>query len=350
MRGVKVLFPSVVATVIAASPALACGGLVAPSGSVNLVRTTTLAAYVDGLEHYVTSFEFAGAGGGRFGSIVPLPDVPTDVTKAGRWTLQRLVDEVRPSVAADGLELAANAVRATSAKVLLEKRVSALDVTILEGGGDEVGTWAKDNGFFLPPDAPEVLDFYAQRSPIFMAVRFDLERAKAKELQSGDGIPVHLTIPTDRPWVPLRILGLGRQDEEIVEADVFLLNERRPSLMPAMSSAGSEAGLVRKRSEPASKFLLRDLAGDRRMEWLPTSDIWFDYIKVKAPAGELNHDLALSLDGDLPSPVDAGFALSSTKAPAPGQPKAPMWVWVGSALVGVVVLTAVDRLIISSPS
>jgi len=68
MRTVKVLLLSVVMTALAVGPVLACGGLVAPNGSVNLVRTTTLAAYVDGVEHYVTSFEFTGAGGGKFGS------------------------------------------------------------------------------------------------------------------------------------------------------------------------------------------------------------------------------------------------------------------------------------------
>src|SRR3990170_852225 len=98
MRSIRVLLLSVVTTLLTAGPALACGGLVAPNGSVDLVRTTTLAAYVDGVEHYVTSFEFAGAGGGKFGSIVPLPDVPTDVGRAGRWTLQRLVEEVEPPV------------------------------------------------------------------------------------------------------------------------------------------------------------------------------------------------------------------------------------------------------------
>ena len=38
----------------------ACGGLIGPNGAVNLLRTTTLAGYHDGVEHYVTSFQFAG--------------------------------------------------------------------------------------------------------------------------------------------------------------------------------------------------------------------------------------------------------------------------------------------------
>ena len=84
-----------VVTVVGAGPALACGGLIGRNGAVNLERTTTLAAYKDGVEHYVTAFEFNGAGG-EFGSIVPLPGVPTKVEKGGDWTLQRLRREVDP--------------------------------------------------------------------------------------------------------------------------------------------------------------------------------------------------------------------------------------------------------------
>jgi hypothetical protein len=342
MRSIKVLLLSVVATMLMAGPALACGGLVAPNGSVNLVRTTTLAAYVDGVEHYVTSFEFAGAGGGKFGSIVPLPDVPTDVTKAGRWTLQRLVEEVRPpepTTLRNAFVLAED----ESAKVIMTKRVSALDIVVLKGGGDEVGKWAKDNGFFLPPDAPEVLDFYAQRSPIFMAVRFNLARAQGKGLQAGDGIPVHVTIPTDRPWVPLRILGLGRGADEIVEADVFLLNETKPLLMPGMDEAGSPDGLVHERSEEASEALLTDLAGDRGMDWLPTDDMWLDYIRINTRAADLDHDLAISVDGETPSPVDAGYALAATTVPR--AESTPVWAWIMGVAMLVVILMGSNLLV-----
>ena len=69
------------AMVLVATPALACGGLIGPNGAVNLLRTTTLAGYHDGVEHYVTAFQFAG-GGGQFGSITPLPGIPTSVVKA----------------------------------------------------------------------------------------------------------------------------------------------------------------------------------------------------------------------------------------------------------------------------
>src|ERR671914_1166761 len=80
---------------ITAAPALACGGLIGPNGAVNLLRTTTFAGYHAGVEHYITAFEFAG-GGGAFGSITPLPGVPSDVERGGDWTLQRLVRETEP--------------------------------------------------------------------------------------------------------------------------------------------------------------------------------------------------------------------------------------------------------------
>ena len=85
--------------------ALACGGLIAPNGTISLTRTTTLAAYHDGIEHYLTSFQFSGKVDGSLGSITPLPGVPTKVIKGGDWTLQRLELEVNPPQV-QGLDLA----------------------------------------------------------------------------------------------------------------------------------------------------------------------------------------------------------------------------------------------------
>src|SRR5207237_214899 len=92
-----------------------------------------------------------------------------------------------------------------------------------DGGGPDVAVWAEEHGFRLSPDAPEVLDFYAARSPIFLAAVFDGAAAAERGQQIGDGTPVHITIPTSNPWVPLRILGLGKQANDRTDADVFLL-------------------------------------------------------------------------------------------------------------------------------
>src|SRR5688500_16517656 len=255
------------AVLITAAPALACGGLIGPNGAVNLLRTTTFAGYHDGVEHYVTSFEFAG-GGGAFGSITPLPDIPSDVVKGGDWTLQRLVQETSP-VGERAFDLLAGAASpAASAEELMKVRIDALDITVLRGGAEAIGTWATDHGFRLPPDAPEVLDFYAQRSPIFLAAAFDADAAAARGQQVGDGTSVHITIPTDNPWVPLRILALGKTGAERVEADVYLLTDAAPALLPTPNGRN---GINVAHDAAASESLLADLRSDRGMEWVPDS-------------------------------------------------------------------------------
>jgi Uncharacterized protein conserved in bacteria (DUF2330) len=284
--------------VLGAAPAGACGGLVGENGTIELVRTATLAAYSGGVERYVTAFEFTGEGE-EVGSIVPLPDVPTKVERAGDWTLQRLAQEVAPPVEFDGALATAEA-SGDGARVILETQIDALDITVLKGGGDEVGEWAVDNGFLLTPDAPEVLDYYAERSPVFMAARFDAQRAQELGQGAGDSTPIMATIPTDDPWVPVRILGLGLDGSQNVEADVFLLTDDEPELL----AGGS--GLTLDRSEPASDLLLSDLRSDVGMEWVP-DDMWLSYMKLAAPAADLDYDLAVSATpGVTPSLVDAG--------------------------------------------
>src|SRR6188472_1010287 len=135
-----------------AAPTLACGGLIGPNGAVNLLRTTTFAGYHDGVEHYVTAFQFQG-GGGAFGSITPLPGVPSSVEKGGDWTLQRLIRETDPPRQRVSFDLFGAAGAAPSAEVIMKVKIDALDVTVLKGGGADVGQWAAQNGFRLPPDA-----------------------------------------------------------------------------------------------------------------------------------------------------------------------------------------------------
>jgi hypothetical protein len=297
-----------------AGPALACGGLLSPNGSVNLLRTTTLAAYHNGVEHYVTGFKFVGGGGAKFGAIVPLPGIPSDVARGGDWTLQRLVREVRPPVAFAREGGFAPTALAADAQVLIQTRIDALDITVLKGGGGEVASWALHHGFELSPDAPEVLDFYANRSPIFLAAAFDSKAAKEQGLSEGDSTPIHLTIPTPSPWVPLRILGLGKKPAELIQADVFLLTDRAPSMLP--SPVGFRAddgrpvatGLTLSRSERANKQLMDDLRSDKGMGWMPKS-MWLSYVDINTPAIDLRYDLALDASGaGRPSYVAAGLA------------------------------------------
>ena len=294
--------------------AIACGGLIAPNGTISLLRTTTLAAYHHGVEHYVTSFEYAGKSSGDVGSIIPLPGVPTKVIKGGAWTLQRLEIETHPQPAFERL---AAAPEADAAIELMRVQIDALDITVLQGGAVAVGNWAREHGFFLPPDAPEVLAFYAQRSPIFLAARFNAARAARQGVQQGEGTPVHIVIPTPNPWVPLRILALGRSPTDLIQADVFLLTDRRPALLPLAERSTRDPdqhGIIQEVSEPASDGLMTDLRSDRGMRWMPADGMWLTFLRVNDPASDLTHDLAIDASGfGHPDPVAAGYM--TTAAP-----------------------------------
>jgi hypothetical protein len=333
MRRVALFAVSVLAlVVISAAPAIACGGLVGENGSIQLTRTTTLAAYHDGVERYVTSFEFAGAGN-EVGSIVPLPGIPSKVERGGDWTLQRLEREVQPPLREQAFAAATSA-PSPDAEVLYQTKIDALDITILRGGGDAVGRWAIDHGFLLTPDAPAVLDFYSQRSKVFMAARFDATRAQELGQRSGDGTPIMLTVPTNEPWVPLRILALGLDKTRVVNADVFLLTDHRPALLVG------DQGVKVSRSESASTGLLTDLRSDKGMEWVPDA-MWLTYLKVDAPATALRHDLAVSTHPDtLPSARLAGYTVRSDASIS--NELSPAW-WYLLAIGAPLALVAVGR-------
>jgi hypothetical protein len=204
---------------------------------------------------------------------------------------------------------------------LLQTRVDALDLTVLKGGGADVAAWAHEHGFSLSPDAPEVLDFYAQRSPIFLAAVFDGDAAQQRGQRIGDGTPVHLTIPTSNPWVPLRILGLGKQPTDQVDADVFLLTDRWPAILP-----GPRGGLSLTHNAPATAGLLDDLRSDAGMDWVPRS-AWLTQVSIDSTVADLRYDLAVDATGlASPSAVAAGL---EPPAPPVGAPND----WATSALL-----------------
>jgi hypothetical protein len=237
---------------------------------------------------------------------------------------------------------------------------------VLRGGGRAVGDWAREHGFGLSVDAPEVLDFYAVRSPVFMAASFDARRAQTRGQRLGDGTPIHLTIPTANPWVPLRILGLGHQPADPIQADLYLLTDRRPAMLPHPEGPGEpqggapgnreEAGargVALARSGPASGQLLADLRADKGMGWLPAAGMWLSYLRIDTTAGELTHDLAVDVSGRAsPSPVAAGLTVPGSLAgsetdslgPAGAGASWPGWAWpavafaVTAALAGLVLI------------
>jgi hypothetical protein len=338
MRGILTIAAVVVAFAAAVGgPRLAdaCAGLIGSNGAVNLGRTTTLAAYHDGVEHYVTSFEFQG-GGGEFGTLIPLPGVPTEVERGGGWTLQRLQLETQPPAAARNEQALFSADYAAGAEVLQEVRIDALDITVLKGGGADVAVWAREHGFRLSPDAPEVLDFYAQRSPIFLAAVFDGNAAAERGQAVGDGTPVHITIPTTNPWVPLRILGLGKQPEDFIRADVFLLTDEKPALLP-----GPRDGMFLTHDAEATDLLLDDLRSDENSEWVPES-AWLTKLSIDTTASELQYDLAVDASGQgTPSARAAGLDLSVIGEES--GVSAAVWAAIAAAVAALIAIVAMQR-------
>ena len=108
------------------------------------------------------------------------------------------------------------------------------------------------------------------------------------------------------PWVPLRILALGKTAAERVEADVYLLTDRTPTLLPAPTG---DNGLGLGHSAPATQSLLDDLRSDKGMGWVPTS-AWLSKVRIDASAPQLAFDLAIDASGaGAPSRVMAGLDL-----------------------------------------
>ncbi|GAC1657823.1 MAG: hypothetical protein NVS4B7_03920 [Ktedonobacteraceae bacterium] len=60
LKRLAMLVFALVFFILQSQSALACGGLVAPNGAIRLSRATTLVAWHDGIEHYMTSFTYQG--------------------------------------------------------------------------------------------------------------------------------------------------------------------------------------------------------------------------------------------------------------------------------------------------
>jgi len=282
-----------------ALPAFACGALVAPNGSVRLARATTLVAWHDGVERYLTSFSYQGDFS-NLGWIVPLPAVPMKIEEGGAWTLQRLERETHPVQPTFGVEEATAS--SDAATVLQQVKIEALNITVIRGSGSQVLNWATGNGFFLNDETRAHLLVYAKGSPIFLAARYDTSAAKARNLLQGDGTPILITMKTPHIWVPLEVLAIEGQQ---VQADLFLLTDQPvytsdTAAMVGQSSVGSQVpgapGFVVSFQEKLTSTLFHDLSTDRNMGWV-RPDGWLTYLTLNAPEPTVTYDLGVSSQG-----------------------------------------------------
>jgi hypothetical protein len=283
-----------------AATAAACGGLVAPNGSVRLERATTLVAWHDGIEHYLTSFTYQGDFN-DVGWIVPLPAIPISIQEGGAWTLQRLERETHPQPTFS-LQDSAGAAAPRAAQVIEQVKVEALNITVLKGSGQEVIQWCATNGFTLTDETKAHLLGYAQGSPIFMAAKYDTSAARARGQLQGDGAPVLITMKTPRLWVPLEVLAVEGQQ---VNADLYLLTDKPVNTSAVGAAIGQSAvgsavpgatGFQLAFQEKMNASLYHDLSTDRNMGWVP-SDAWLTYLTLNATEPQVTYDLSLTNAG-----------------------------------------------------
>jgi hypothetical protein len=286
-----------------ALPALACGGLIAPDGDVRLARATTFVAWHDGIEHYLTTFRYQETNtnsGASVGWIVPLPAVPLKIEEGGAWTLQRLNLETHPIV--PGADLFAGAQSASTAQVLQQVKIEALNITVLRGSGQAVLDWAKSNGFAVNGDTRTHLLMYAKGSPIFMAAKYDTAAARARHQIQGDGAPILITMRTPHLWVPLEVLALDGQQ---VQADIYLMtdepvNTSDVGAVIGQSPVGTEirgaTGFTVAFQEKMNPTLFHDLSSDRNMGWV-WQNSWVTYLSLDAPDSTVTYDLGIAPNG-----------------------------------------------------
>ena len=280
-----------------ALPAAACGGLIAPNGAIRLERATTLVAWHDGVERYMTSFSYNGSAS-SFGWIVPLPAVPEKVEEGGGWTLQRLFRETHPQPFILSLQFAGRATAADSAIVIQQVQVRALDITVLSGSGQAVLDWAAENGFAVDAETRYHVLQYAKGSPIFMAAKYNADRAAKQRLIFGDGAPVLITMKIPHPWIPFEVLAAGAQ----VQADLYLLSDKPVNTSEwralfGVSGVGSKVqgaeGFSLEFQEKMTDSLYRDLSSDKNMGWV-RRDSWLTYLALNAPDKKVTYDMSVT--------------------------------------------------------
>ena len=331
-----------------ALPAAACGGLIAPNGAIRLERATTLVAWHDGVERYMTSFSYTGEVD-SFGWIVPLPAVPEKVEEGGGWTLQRLSRETHPQPLF-ALDFAGTRAASAPAEVLQQVKVRALDITVLRGSGQAVLDWAAENGFAIDAETRAHVIQYAKGSPVFMAAKYNADRAKLQRLIAGDGAPVLITMKIPHPWIPFEVLAAGQQ----VQADLYLLSDKPVNTsewraLVGASGVGTKVqgaeGFSLEFQEKMTDGLYKDLSTDKNMGWI-RRDSWLTYLTLNAPDDKVTYDMSVTPMGVVkvapfgtkPMAIVDGSATATKPLDAP---TAPMGTAMTLLVLGLVIGAAV---------
>jgi len=182
--------------------------------------------------------------------------------------------------------------------VLQQVQVRALDITVLSGSGQAVLDWAAENGFAIDGETHNHIVQYAKGSPIFMAAKYNADRAAKQRLIFGDGAPVLITMKLPHPWIPFEVLAAGAQ----VQADLYLLSDKPVNTsewraLLGVSGVGSSVqgaeGFSLEFQEKMTDSLYKDLSSDKNMSWV-RRDSWLTYLTLSAPDDKVTYDMSVT--------------------------------------------------------
>src|SRR5437667_423653 len=139
---------------------------------------------------------------------------------------------------------------------------------------------------------------YAKGSPIFMAAKYNADRAAKQRLIFGDGAPVLITMKLAHPWIPFEVLAAGAQ----VQADLYLLSDKPVNTsewraLLGVSGVGSSVqgaeGFSLEFQEKMTDSLYKDLSSDKNMGWV-RKDSWLSYLTLNAPDDKVTYDMSVT--------------------------------------------------------
>ena len=240
------------------------------------------------------------------------PGVPTQVERGGDWTLQRL--DPRDRAAARGVFAARSGAAAARPRPRSCSRSASTRSTSRScaAAATRSGRGPPSTASACRPTRPRCSTSTPSRSPIFLAAAFDADAAAARGQAVGDGTPVHLTIPTDNPWVPLRILALGKSAAETRRGRRLPADRRAPGAAAGAGRVGDDGLDPRPQRAGHRRRCSTDLRSDAGMEWVPIG-AWLTKVRIDGSAAELAFDLAI--DAEAPAPRRGSTPASRRSGP-----------------------------------
>jgi hypothetical protein len=169
----------------------------------------------------------------NFAWVVPLPTLPEEnsITTASDSIFKELHDGTQPRVyrtyrhkdayrGGGGGEGDLSPISETTVHIWENLRVGPYDVAVLSGSSAQaLIDWLNANGYHIPGEAHAIIDFYIQKSWVFIATRVELASTLDKNNSTYQaGLPaLKMQFQTDKPVFPLRISELSSARENEIE-------------------------------------------------------------------------------------------------------------------------------------